>query len=237
MFQARRTPRRAAIANDRSAPALLLDFDGVIVDSEGIQFRAVNQALEPFGVQISPEEWIERCVGHKARDFLPAILHDRIDADQLEALLVAKSEALQQLIRQTAPVARPGIPELIATARDRGFRRGIASATSQADIGYVVERLGLASQIEVIVSSDSVARPKPAPDVYLRAAELLGVAPLRCVVIEDTPTGLAAGRAAGMRCVAFPNQWTAALDFRDADFHVQSLDTAAIDNLLTSVDE
>ena len=236
MFRAIPAPRRPVVASTTDSRALLLDFDGVIVDSEGSQLLAVNQALAPYEVEISRDEWISRCVGHKARDFLGEILGNRIGAKELDALLAVKSAALQQIVRQTAPVARPGIRELIAAAYERGFRRGIASATPQADIGYVVERLGLSSMIEQIVSVDSVARPKPAPDVYLRTAELLGVAPARCVVLEDTPTGLAAGRAAGMRCVAFPNQWTAALDLRPADLHVHTLDTAAIGRVLALVD-
>ncbi|HZB94727.1 MAG TPA: HAD-IA family hydrolase, partial [Herpetosiphonaceae bacterium] len=180
----------------------------------------------------SPAAWIEQCVGRKARDFLREILAGRVGPGEFERLLVAKSEAYQELVRRTEPAPRPGIQELVARATALGFRCGIASATPESDIRHVLDRIGLTSRFDVIVSSDAVPRPKPAPDVYLRAAELLHVLPAHCIVVEDTPTGLAAGRAAGMHCVAFSNQWTAALDFAGAEIVVPSLDTRAIDRIL-----
>jgi HAD superfamily hydrolase (TIGR01509 family) len=214
---------------------LLLDFDGVIVDSEGLQLCAVNQILAPYSIVLSPTVWIERCVGRKARDFLREILGGRAGPGELEQLLVAKSAAYQDLVRQTEPAPRPGIAELVERAIALGFRCGIASATPESDLRQVLDRIGLTPRFDVIVSSDAVPRPKPAPDVYLRAAELLHVVPAHCIVVEDTPTGLAAGRAAGMHCVAFPNQWTAALDFAGAEIAVSSLDTRAIERILGSV--
>ena len=224
--------RKAAVASPSANRALLLDFDGVIVDSEGLQLCTINQILAPYSIVLSPTLWIERCVGRKARDFLREILGGRAGPSELERLLVAKSAAYQDLVRGTEPTARPGIPDLVERATALGFRCGIASATSESDIRHVLARIGLTSRFDVIVSSDAVPRPKPAPDVYLRAAELLHVWPAHCIVVEDTPTGLAAGRAAGMHSVAFPNQWTAALDFAGAELVVPSLDTRAIDRIL-----
>ena len=224
--------RRAAVASPSANRALLLDFDGVIVDSEGLQLCAVNNILAPYAIALSPTAWIERCVGNKARDFLREILAGRVGPGELERLLVAKSAAYQDLVQRTEPTPRRGIPELVERAIALGFRCGIASATSESDIRHVLDRIGLTSRFDVIVSSDTVPRPKPAPDVYLRAAELLHVLPVHCIVVEDTPTGLAAGRAAGMHCVAFPNQWTTALDFVGAELIVPCLDTRAIDQIL-----
>lgn len=192
----------------------------------------MNQALARYGIELSRRDWIERCVGHKARDFLGEILGDRVDPSEMDRLLVAKSNAYQTLVRELEPPARSGIPELLQSAADQGFRCAIASATSEPDIRATVERLGLAHFFDAIVSVDAVARPKPAPDVYLRAAELLQVAPPFCVVVEDTSTGLASGRAAGMRRVAFPNEWTAKLDFGDAELIVPTLDRQAVDRIL-----
>jgi HAD superfamily hydrolase (TIGR01509 family) len=197
-----------------------------------MQLCAVNNILARYGIVLSPAAWIERCVGRKARDFLAPILAGRIGPGELEQLLVAKSAAYQDLVQRSEPAPRPGIPELVERATELGFRCGIASATSESDIRHLLDWIGLTSRFDVIVSSDAVPRPKPAPDVYLRAAELLHVLPADCIVVEDTSTGLVAGRAAKMHCVAFPNQWTAALDFAGAELVVPSLDTRAIDHIL-----
>lgn len=223
---------RCDIAQGEPQRALILDFDGVIVDSEGIQMQAVNQVLAAYGIRLTEQDWIQRCVGHKTRDFLQVILEGKVDLDELDRLLAAKSDGYRSLTQQVAPQARPGIVELVEQARMRGYRCGIASATPAADIHDVVSRLGIAACFDRIVSSDAVARPKPAPDVYLHAAALLGVEPARCIVVEDTPTGVAAGRAAGMYCVAFPNRWTVAMDLGQADVLIPVLDHAAIRSIL-----
>jgi HAD superfamily hydrolase (TIGR01509 family) len=206
-----------------------------MVDSEGTQLQAVNAVLAPYGIKLDRRFWIDRCVGHKTRHFLSEVLGQQIEPAAFEDLLLAKSAAYRDLCRSTPPAARPGIPELIAAAIQNGFRCGIASATPEADIREVTDRLGLSPLLQVIVSSDSVPRPKPAPDVYLRAAALLGVEPGRAVVVEDTPTGLVAGRAAGMHCVAFPNEWTAHLDFSAAEIVVHTLSPASIDRILALI--
>lgn len=194
--------------------------------------QAVNQILAAYAIRLTEQDWIQRCVGHKTRDFLRELLYSRVDEHKLDQLVAAKSDAYRALVQQTVLEARPGVVALVEYAHALGYRCGIASATPSADILDVVGRLGIAERFEQIVSSDVVAHPKPAPDVYLYAASLLGVAPARCIVVEDTPTGLAAGRAADMYCVAFPNRWTAAMDLSDADVLISSLDDASIRDIL-----
>jgi HAD superfamily hydrolase (TIGR01509 family) len=231
-YRDRRRWKKAPVPSSVKTHALLLDFDGVIVDSEGMQLEAVNTVLAPYGVRISPTLWSEHCVGHKAREFLPDLLPALPSVEELDRLLAAKSTAYQQIVLAHTPVARPGIRELVDQARRRRFRCGVASATPAADLDYILRALGWTDVLDLVLSSDAVPRPKPAPDVYLRAAELLGVVPENCVVVEDTPTGIAAARAAGMYCVAFPNRWTTSLDVTLATRIEPVLDTAAIERIL-----
>lgn len=217
--------------------ALVLDFDGVIVDSEGTQLQAVNGVLARYGATLSAEDWAARCVGRKAAVFLPEILGPALEPRDLPVLLEEKSCAYRRLMRQQDLPARAGILHLIETAVARGFRCAIASATPEADIRYYTDRLGISGMFQAIVSSDAVAHPKPAPDVYLRAAEILRVEPARCVVVEDTPVGIAAALAAGMRCVAYPNRWTDHMDLSAADFAVAELDMIAELRILRLVEQ
>ena len=144
----------------------------MIVDSEGMQLEAVNTVLAPYNVQLDPKQWSQRCVGHKARDFLPGLLPVPPTTEELGRLLAAKSVAYQAIVLARVPVARPGIRELTERARERGYRCGVASATPAVDLEHILGMLGWTGLLDLVLSSDAVPRPKPAPDVYLRAAEL-----------------------------------------------------------------
>jgi HAD superfamily hydrolase (TIGR01509 family) len=100
----------------------------------------------------------------------------------------------------------PGAIEAVRRVADAGLRLAVASSSNRELIDAVLDRLSLTELFEVTVSSEEVARGKPAPDVYLEAASRLDVEPMRCVAIEDSASGIRAARAAGMRVVAYPNR-------------------------------
>jgi len=103
-----------------------------------------------------------------------------------------------------------------ASLAARGLRLGLASSSGPEVIEATLTTLGIRALFEAVVSGVEVARGKPAPDVFLETAKRLGVAPGRCVVVEDSERGVRAARAAGMRCVAVPCGETRHHDFRDA---------------------
>jgi HAD superfamily hydrolase (TIGR01509 family) len=100
----------------------------------------------------------------------------------------------------------PGAPEAVRRLSDAGLRLALASSSNRELIDAVLHRLDLASSFAVTVSSEEVARGKPAPDVYLEAARRLGVGPSRCAAVEDSASGIRAARGAGMRVLAYPNR-------------------------------
>jgi HAD superfamily hydrolase (TIGR01509 family) len=100
----------------------------------------------------------------------------------------------------------PGAPEAVRRLADAGLRLALASSSNRELIDAVLHRLELSSSFEVTVSSEEVARGKPAPDVYLEAARRLGVDPSHCAAVEDSASGIRAAHAAGMRVVAYPNR-------------------------------
>jgi HAD superfamily hydrolase (TIGR01509 family) len=100
----------------------------------------------------------------------------------------------------------PGAPEAVRRLADTGLRLAVASSSNRELIDAVLRRLELSSCFEVTVSSEEVARGKPAPDVYLEAARRLDVDPSRCAAVEDSASGIRAAHAAGMRVVAYPNR-------------------------------
>ena len=113
----------------------------------------------------------------------------------------------------------PGAVQSVRGLAEAGFRLALASSSNRELIDTVLRELGLTELFEVTVSSEEVARGKPAPDVYLEAAERLEVDPARCVAVEDSASGIRSAHAAGMRVIAYPNRQypPAAVDLDSAD--------------------
>jgi HAD superfamily hydrolase (TIGR01509 family) len=117
----------------------------------------------------------------------------------------------------------PGVEALLLEAERLGLRRAVASSSSRAWVEGWLTRHGIRGLVEVVCARDDVALVKPAPDLFLLAAERLALPPAACLVFEDSPNGMRAARAAGMRCVAVPNGLTRQLRLPDPDLVVGSL--------------
>jgi len=187
--------------------AVVLDMDGLLIDTEPVWRAAEAEVFAGLGVQLSERDLLES-TGQPAEELIPlwrrrqppgardpalsdAEIADRI-IDQVRAHVLADGKPM------------PGVAGAIALFARCGLRLAIASSSPRRLIDAVCARLGLAG-IGVRCSATDEARGKPAPDVYLAAARALGVAPGRCLAIEDSPNGVLAAKAAGMRCVAVPD--------------------------------
>ena len=126
-----------------------------------------------------------------------------------------------------------GFVELMEWATAHGLRRGLASTSSRDWVDRVVDGLAVRHHFHALVAGDEVSACKPAPDVYLRAAERLGVSPHQCLALEDSAPGVASAKAAGMRCIAIPNRVTCYQDLSAADLRVARLGEVTVDLLRT----
>ena len=117
----------------------------------------------------------------------------------------------------------PGAVEAIATARDAGLRVGIASSSSRELINAVVDRLGITELVDAVCTADDEERGKPDPAVYLSAARALDAMPSKCIAIEDSPIGVSAAIAAGMRCIGLRSEGALAGDISHAHVIIDSL--------------
>jgi beta-phosphoglucomutase-like phosphatase (HAD superfamily) len=120
---------------------------------------------------------------------------------------------------------------LLAALEEAGVPRAIASNASGGWVQRATSEMGVAHRFQAIVTVDDVARPKPAPDVYLAAADRLGVRPHACVAIEDSTTGVASARAAGMKVVAIPHWLTRDHDVSAADLIVEHAGELSVERL------
>jgi beta-phosphoglucomutase-like phosphatase (HAD superfamily) len=183
--------------------AVLFDLDGVLVDTEP-WWHEVRVAWAAERGRPWREEDSRLCMGRNSREW-SEIMRERLGAAEtpfaieqaIVAALVARYASEPVPLVADAPAAAARIAARVPVA--------IASSAHPAVIRAAIGAAGLASVFSTIVSSDDVPRGKPAPDVYLEAARRLGIAPARCLVIEDSRNGVLAGRAAGMRVVLVPN--------------------------------
>lgn len=182
---------------------MIFDLDGVIADTEPLHQSAFRRLLAEL--ELSPalaDDW-HRFVGTADRPVLVELIRGRGWDDRVDALLERKAEIFLGLIRETQPLFPP-IPALVADLAAR-YRLAVASGSLRTAIAGVLELRGLRRHFESTLSVQDVERGKPAPDLFLRTAERLGVAPEACVVIEDSVPGVTAARAAGMRVIAVTN--------------------------------
>jgi beta-phosphoglucomutase family hydrolase len=182
-----------------TATAILWDLDGVLVNSMEFHYRAYNEVLSQRGVKLSREKYLKEMIGIRNYTILRRVLGDLPD-DEIMSLAEQKEEAFRRLVRgQVQPL--PGATELVHSARDAGIKQSIVSSTPRANIELMLQSLALYDCFDAIVGEAEAAKGKPDPEGFLVAASRLGVAPADCVVIEDAPEGIAAGKAAGMRCI------------------------------------
>jgi beta-phosphoglucomutase len=177
--------------------ALIFDMDGVIVNSNPIHRQAWELYNRRFGIETT-EEMQQRMYGRRndqiVRDYLGGHLSD--------AEVFEHGASKERLYRElAAPLLAsslvPGVREFLRRHRD--LPMAVASNAEAENVQFVLQSAGLGSFFRAVVDGQQVSRPKPAPDVFLKAAELLGVAPDDCIVFEDSYAGVQAGLAAGMR--------------------------------------
>jgi len=206
--------------------AVIFDMDGLLVNTEPLAFGASSRVLEErYGVSI-PHDVMVSLVGLRADECwnrLRALYGLRESNEELEELQAAY---YAPMLREQA-AAMPGACDLVATLHAAGYPLAIASSSPLWHIETVMDRLDIRAMIATWASGFEVARGKPAPDVYLLAAERLGVAPACCVALEDSGPGTQAAKNAGMYAIAVPSAETEGHSFARADLVLPSLVGAA----------
>jgi HAD superfamily hydrolase (TIGR01509 family) len=209
--------------------AVILDFDGLIVDTETPIFEAWLGAYRRRGCSVGLEQWQHALGTHGGFDPL-----EDLEAQMRGSLALPPGQALDRdavLAEVKEATARgcegqpllPGVEVLLRDAGTLGLGRAVASSSSCGWVSGWLERHGIRELLDVVVARDDVRNVKPAPELFLLAAERLGEAPGACVVFEDSPNGMRAALAAGMRCVAVPNALTRPLARPLVDLVLDSL--------------
>ena len=183
--------------------AVIFDMDGLLLDTERLAWQAWRQALADWGHPL-PDALFLSVVGRTSRSTVEVFQRAYGPDLPLDQVVRRKDEYLDALYAQPIPV-QPGVFEVLDALDAWGMPRAIASSTVRARVLFKLERTGLLGRFPVLVGGDEVAHGKPAPDLFLAAAERLGVAAAACLVLEDSDAGVAAAVAAGMRVVMAPD--------------------------------
>lgn len=194
-----------------SAPAvraLIFDFDGVLADTEELHCAAFQAAAASVSITLVRDDYFQRYLGLPDRDCLAALCAQAgrcMTAAQLEELFVRKRAAFARLSQDAQ--LYPGVAETLQRLH-ADFTLAIASGAFRDEIEPILERAGVRRLFAALVGADDVRSGKPSPEPFLRALEMIRhlngstLAAEECMVIEDSPNGVQAARAAGMRCVA-----------------------------------
>lgn len=181
--------------------AVIFDCDGVLVDSERLGLDSLRQALAEVGIERTLS-FLARFSGRSHGDTL-AELEAESDLPLLRMGVAERmNECYVDLARKEGLNLCPGVRELLSWLSDREIPFTLASSGPRRKVLFSLESSGIAGAFPHFVCGDDVARAKPAPDLYLAAAALVGVEPIQCLAIEDAPTGVRSAREAGMQVVA-----------------------------------
>jgi len=216
--------------------AVLFDFDGILVDSEPMHYRAFTEVLDPRGMGFTWQKYVETYMGFDDRDaFREAFRAKGISLDDanLAELVAAKSDAFLRGLRGGV-TAYPGAVPMIESLHAAGRPLALCSGALLSDIEPIFAQLGIGHCFDVIVSADNVRRSKPDPESYALAFSRLSerhptsmTIPGKSIAVEDTPAGIRSAKGAGLRVLAVTNSYGAG-ELAEADWITDSLERVRI---------
>ncbi|MFU8826363.1 MAG: HAD family hydrolase [Brevefilum sp.] len=201
--------------------AVIFDLDGLMIESEQFNFDVITRVLEKHGKQVN-QAWFEPTIGMDNLETAEFLINETGLHLTPEEFIEEKHDLMLRVLPEvTKP--NPGLMDVLQDLIDAELKMGVASNSFRVYVRTALETLGVYESFGCVVSADDVEHTKPAPDIYLLAAERLGVQPEKCLALEDSPLGMQAALKAGMACVAIPNPHLKGEDFGGATFVFSSL--------------
>jgi HAD superfamily hydrolase (TIGR01509 family) len=217
--------------------AVIFDMDGLMLDTETLAREAWFNTMRTFGIALTDEIYLQvlGTTGARTRQIFQEAYGAGIPID---AMYDHKQKYIDDAIAQGRIAAKPGLVALLNHLDANGIPKAVGSSTVRALVMKKLKAAGVRDRFEVIVGGDEVQHGKPAPDIFLKCAELLNVPPANCLVLEDSDNGIRAAHSAGMQCIMVPDLKPPADDVRLlANAVVGSLDEAlnVIDDWLLAI--
>ena len=214
--------------------ALIFDFDGLILETEGPSYQSWEALYRSFGLSLPFSTW-STIIGttqgvFDPRQELQKQVQENVDWEAVELQRMRSEQALIE-----AQPVLPGVEQYLLDARRLGLKIGLASSSSCRWVTGHLRRLGLDSCFDCICASDDVQHVKPDPELYLSVLRGLEVEANETIALEDSPIGIQAAKSAGIYCVAVPNPLTSLLSLSQADLQLGSLADMPLQLLLNKV--
>jgi HAD superfamily hydrolase (TIGR01509 family) len=215
---------------------LIFDFDGLILDTETPCFLSWQEEFKQHNVSLTLEDYA-KCLGTSPDIFdLVSVLNNltgqTFDSEKLRAL---QRQRERELV--LAQKVLPGVVDYLDTAKSLNLKLAVASSSEDAWVHYHLKRLGLWDYFDAVFTCDNVPHAKPDPALYNASLEALQLKPTEALAFEDSPNGIAAARAAGIYCVAVPNQISSKLDLSHASRIISSLQDVPLPQLIEQTEQ
>ena len=184
--------------------AVLWDMDGTLVDSGEYHYQAWRETMAGLGRELERDEFAAT-FGQRNEAILRRYIGPQVTAEEIQQIGDAKEERYRARVCASGIAALPGVRQWLARLGADGWRQAIASSGPRLNSETIIAALGLDGTFDTVIAAEDVIHGKPHPEVFLAAAARLGVAPSRCVVVEDAPMGIEAARRGGMRSLGVLN--------------------------------
>ena len=196
-------------------------MDGVLVDSESFICKAAIMMFSELGIKVLPEDF-QPFVGMGENRYLGGVADQHRISVDIEQVKARTYEIYQKIVRgKLSPL--PGAHEFISKCRNKGLKLALATSADTIKMEVNLKEIGLSrDSFHSVVTGLDVEKKKPFPDIYLKAAECLGLKPIDCLVVEDAVSGIESGKAAGCKCLAITSSFNAA-SLKEADWICDSL--------------
>jgi beta-phosphoglucomutase family hydrolase len=192
-----------------SAWAVIFDMDGTLIDNTPYHFKSWQALYKKYGRgELSKQTYYTEISGVPIMETLKRVFGKDHDEAELKELLKEK-EAFYREIYAPFLVAINGLENFLSALKNEGVKMAMATSATVEDINFILNKIPIRDDFDAIVNSSMVSKPKPDPQIFLKAAEKLDMNPARCIVFEDSLAGIKAANSAGMKVVAITTGHTA----------------------------
>ncbi len=211
-----------------STKVVIWDMDGVIADTASYHLKAWQEAFQKRGANFTEEDF-RHSFGQRNDTIIRNALGKEVSQDEIDVIANEKEGSFRRRIRQNLKPL-PGVINLLKSLTERGFKMALASSAPIANIQLLTQGLGINNYFQCAICDKDVTEGKPNPQVFLQAAQKLGVKPKKCIVIEDAIAGVSAAKKAGMCCLAITNTHPRA-SLTEADLIIDTLEKVSVNDL------
>lgn len=207
--------------------AFIFDMDGTVIDSTEADFKAWEQLLSEEGIVLSYTDFLS-ILGATGKEILTSYLPQCIDKEQM---LLRREVYFKKFIEDKGIKFIDGVEKFLKEVKEKNIKTALATGAGKSKIDFIFKRLGVQKYFDIVLTAADTSQGKPAPEIFLKAAEKLGVQPSEAIVVEDARNGVVASVKAGMRCIAITSTHPKE-SLTGADTIVDSYDQLNIDQLI-----